>query len=139
MGVKTATIVLQTKGEVEIVDITTEVQNKVIESEIVNGIVVVFVPGSTVGVTTVEYEPGLLHDLPASLDRLFPRNLRYAHDETWHDGNGHSHIRATYLRQSYTIPIIDRKLILGTWQQLVLVEVDIRPRNRKIILQILGE
>ncbi|MHA2060083.1 MAG: secondary thiamine-phosphate synthase enzyme YjbQ [Candidatus Ranarchaeia archaeon] len=139
MAVETRTFSVKTKGEIQVIDITSDVQKIVSASEIKNGIVVVFVSGSTAGITTLEYEPGLVFDLPTALERLFPKSIRYKHEETWHDGNGHSHIRASFLRQSYTIPVVDRQLTLGTWQQVVFVELDVKPRTRKVIVQILGD
>ncbi|MHA2407350.1 MAG: secondary thiamine-phosphate synthase enzyme YjbQ [Candidatus Ranarchaeia archaeon] len=139
MTVETTTFSVKTQGEVQVIDITSDVQKIVSKSKIENGLVVVFVSGSTAGITTLEYEPGLVFDLPAALERLFPKGIRYKHEETWHDGNGHSHIRASFLRQSYTIPVVDRQLTLGTWQQVVFVELDVKPRTRKVIVQIVGD
>ena len=98
-----------------------------------------FVTGSTAGVTTIEFEPGLLEDLPAAFERLAPQGLRYRHDETWHDGNGHSHVRASLLGPSLLVPFEDGRLLLGTWQQIVLVDFDNRPRRREIVVQLQGE
>ncbi|HZY94100.1 MAG TPA: secondary thiamine-phosphate synthase enzyme YjbQ [Candidatus Bathyarchaeia archaeon] len=103
-----------------------------------NGIIVLFLPGSTAALTTIEYEPGLLHDFPAMLDRIAPSNIPYEHENHWHDGNGHSHVRASLLGPDLTIPLQDGKLVLGTWQQIVFIELDIRPRNREIIIQLIG-
>jgi len=123
---------------VQIIDITDIVNRALDESEIENGIVTVFVPGSTAAVTTIEYEPGLLKDLPAALERLFPKDIQYEHEKRWHDGNGHSHVRAAFLGPSLTIPFRNKRMMLGTWQQLVFVELDNKPRSRRIILQIIG-
>jgi len=128
-----------TKGEVEIIDLTGKVNNAVRESAVKDGIVTIFVPGATGAVTTIEYEPGLLHDLPAALERLFPQGIEYEHEARWHDGNGHSHVRAAFLGPSLTVPFKDQQLMLGTWQQVVFVELDNRPRSRRVILQIMGE
>lgn len=120
-------------------DITDMVQKAVSESKAVSGIVTVFVPGATGAVTTIEYEPGLLKDFPRVLERVSPKNMDYEHELRWHDGNGHSHCRASLLGPSLTVPFTQKKLLLGTWQQIVFVELDVRPRNRSVILQIIGE
>jgi secondary thiamine-phosphate synthase enzyme len=99
----------------------------------------VFIPGDTGAVTTIEYEPGLLQDLPDAMDRLFPRNIRYQHQERWHDGNGHSHVRASFLGPSLNVPFKNKKLILGTWQQIVFLELDNSARQRKVIVQMVGD
>ncbi len=138
MVVVTKEVHLRTEGEVQIIDITDIVNRALDESEIENGIVTVFVPGSTAAVTTIEYEPGLLNDLPAALERLFPKDIQYEHEKRWHDGNGHSHVRAAFLGPSLTIPFRNKRMMLGTWQQLAFVELDNKPRSRKIILQIIG-
>jgi secondary thiamine-phosphate synthase enzyme len=99
-----------------------------------------FVVGSTAAITTTEYEPGLVnHDIKAAFEKIAPANGRYEHEETWHDDNGHSHVRASLLGPSLTVPIVDGKLTLGTWQQIVLIDFDTRPRNRQVICQIIGE
>ncbi len=139
MGVYTQEIELNTKGEVDIVDISSNVEEIVKKSKIKNGIAVVFCIGSTCAVSTVEYEPGLKKDLPEALERLFPKNMYYHHEETWHDGNGHSHVRSSFLKPDLTVPIIDGKLTLGTWQQIIFLELDVRKRSRKIIVQVLGD
>lgn len=128
-----------TKGEVEIVDLTSKVDKIVKTSKIKNGIVCVFCPGSTGAITTIEYEPGLLDDLPKALERLFPKNITYRHHLRWHDGNGHSHVRASFIGPSISIPLINGNLTLGTWQQIVFVELDNRARSRKVIVQITGD
>jgi len=138
MSVVTEELHFDTKGEVEIVDITDKVNSKLRESSIEDGIVTIFVPGSTGALTTIEYEPGLLQDLPAALERLFPKGIDYAHELRWHDGNGHSHIRASFLGPSLTVPFRNNKMLLGTWQQVVFVELDNKRRSRRIILQIVG-
>ena len=130
---------IKTKGEVDIVDITSDVQKIVSKSKIKDGIVCVFVPGSTGSITTVEYEPGLMQDLPEALEKIAPKDIYYKHHETWHDDNGHSHVRASLMGPSKSFPIRNGKLLHGTWQQLVFVEFDTRPRNRNIIVQIVGE
>lgn len=130
---------IETRGEVDIVDITDDIQNLVKKSKIKNGIVCVFVPGSTGSVTTIEYEPGLMKDLPRALQKIAPKGEHYDHHETWHDDNGHSHVRASLVGPSLTIPIKNGNLIHGTWQQIVFVELDTSPRNRNISVQIVGE
>ncbi len=130
---------LSTAGEVDIIDITGMVQSVVDRSGIKNGIALVFVIGSTGAVTTIEYEPGLKKDLPAALERLFPKNINYEHEKTWHDGNGHSHIRASFLKPDLCVPIVDGNLVLGTWQQIVFVELDVRRRHRRVAVQIVGD
>jgi len=139
MQVVTKELQFTTKGEVEIIDLTGKVNTAVRASGVKDGIVTIFVPGATGAVTTIEYEPGLLHDLLAALERLFPRGLEYEHEMRWHDGNGHSHVRAAFLGPSLTVPFKDQQLMLGTWQQTVFVELDNRPRSRRVILQIMGE
>jgi secondary thiamine-phosphate synthase enzyme len=139
MSVYFEEIQIQTQGEVDIVDITDDVQKVVTKSKIQQGIVCVFVPGSTGTVTTIEYEPGLQQDFPAALEKIAPKNQYYQHHETWHDDNGHSHVRASLMGPSTTLPIQKGKLLHGTWQQLVFVEFDTRSRQRKIMIQIVGE
>jgi secondary thiamine-phosphate synthase enzyme len=128
-----------TKHEGDIVDITGYVQKAIKKSRLKDGIACVFVPGATGAVTTIEYESGLLQDMPDALDRLFPRDIQYQHQLRWHDGNGHSHVRASFIGPSLTVPFKDEKLILGTWQQIVFLELDNSARRRKIIVQLLGE
>ncbi len=130
---------LTTAGEVDIIDITPMVQSIVDRSGIRNGMVLVFVIGSTGAVTTIEYEPGLKKDLPAALERLFPKSIPYEHEKTWHDGNGHSHIRASFLKPDLCVPIVDGTLVLGTWQQIVFVELDVRERKRRVAVQVMGD
>jgi len=130
-------ITLETSGEGDIIDITQEVEKVVKNSGIMNGIVHVFCPGSTGAITTIEYEEGLLHDLPAALERIAPKNAYYRHEERWHDGNGHSHVRASIIGCDITIPFENGKLMTGTWQQIVFVECDVRARKRRIIVSVL--
>ena len=139
MTIITKTISFQTKGEDDIIDLTDDVIQAVNTTKLDNGIITVFVPGSTGAITTIEYEPGLLIDLPKCLDRLSPKSLSYEHDKRWHDGNGHSHVRASIIGPSLTVPFVERNLTLGTWQQIVFIELDARSRARKIIIQIIGE
>jgi len=139
MTVITKTIQVKTKGEDDIIDITKQTSKVIESSEIKNGTVTIFVSGSTAALTTIEYEPGLLSDFPKMLERVAPKNIDYGHDQRWHDGNGHSHVRASLLGPSLTIPFSNRNLMLGTWQQIVLLELDTRSRERNLVLQILGE
>jgi secondary thiamine-phosphate synthase enzyme len=139
MKVLSDTIQLHSAGEGDIIDMTTQLSTIVKESKIRNGTVTIFVSGSTAAVTTIEYEPGLVHDFPEMLSRIVPKEIEYEHDNTWHDGNGHSHVRSSLIGPSITIPILSGKLTLGTWQQVVLLEMDTRSRNRTVILQIMGE
>jgi secondary thiamine-phosphate synthase enzyme len=139
LTVVTESISVKTKGEVDIIDLTDQVEEKVSNSGLKNGIVTVFVPGSTGALTTIEYEPGLLEDLPAAFERLAPQNISYEHEKRWHDGNGHSHVRASILGPSLTVPFNDAKLILGTWQQIIFIELDVRSRARNLVVQLIGE
>ena len=139
MAIITKTIAFNSHGENDMIDITLDVEEAVKASTLRDGIVTIFVSGSTAAVTTIEYEPGLKKDFPQMLARIVPREIEYEHDNTWHDGNGHSHVRASLIGPSLTVPFKNRSLILGTWQQIVLIEMDIRPRKRSIILQMMGE
>ncbi len=130
---------IKTRKETEIVDITDDVQNVVAKSKIKNGIACVFVSGSTGAVTNMEYEPGLMKDLPDALERIAPKDMYYKHHETWHDDNGHSHVRASLIGPSITVPVKDGEIVHGTWQQIVFIEFDTSPRNRKIVIQIVGD
>ena len=130
---------LQTIHEGELIDITNHVQNTIKESKSSDGVAFLFVPGSTAALTTIEFEPGLEKDFPAALERLAPKTLPYEHEKTWHDGNGHSHVKASLLGPDLTIPFQNGKLTLGTWQQIVLVELDTGPRDRTVIIQLLAE
>ena len=138
MTVFTKNTQIKSKSENDIIEITDEVTKTVKESKIQNGAVVVFVVGSTAAITTIEYEPGLQKDFPEMLSRMAPKDIEYAHDNTWHDGNGHSHVRASLIGPGITIPFVEGHLTLGTWQQIVLIEMDTRPRERKIIIQVIG-
>jgi secondary thiamine-phosphate synthase enzyme len=139
MTVITKTTSIKTRGENDMIDITGQTSKAVEESKLKDGIVTVFVSGSTAAITTIEYEPGLAQDFPEMLSRIVPKDIEYEHDNTWHDGNGHSHVRASLIGPSLTIPFKDGDLTLGTWQQVVLLETDTRKRERKIIIQIIGE
>jgi secondary thiamine-phosphate synthase enzyme len=139
MRIYTAKKVVSTKGHNDCIDITDEASDALRLSNIRNGQACVSVIGSTAAITTMEYEPGLIHDLKASVERLFPENLKYAHHEAAGDDNGFSHLRASFLGPSITIPVMDGKLALGTWQQIILLDCDTRPRMRTYLIQILGD
>jgi secondary thiamine-phosphate synthase enzyme len=139
MSIITKTIAVNSHGENHMTNITRETEDAVKASRLQDGIVTIFVSGSTAAVTTIEYEPGLKKDFPKMLARIAPREIEYEHDNTWHDGNGHSHVRASLIGPSLTVPFKSRNLMLGTWQQIVLIEMDIRPRQRNIVLQMIGE
>ena len=139
MKVYQGEIEVKTKGENDMVDLTDEIQRIVRESGVREGIACVFVPGSTGAVTTIEYEPGLMKDMPAVLERIAPRDEYYHHHETWHDYNGHSHVRASIIGPSLTIPITNGEIVHGTWQQIVFMEMDVRSRHRRILVKVLGE
>ncbi len=137
--VVTKKISLQSKGHGDIVDITHEVAEQVARADIASGTVTLFVAGSTAGITTIEFEPGLVSDFKEAWQRLAPDNIAYSHDSAWGDGNGYSHVRASLLGASLVIPFKDKRLALGTWQQVVLVDFDNRPRSRQVVVQIMGE
>jgi secondary thiamine-phosphate synthase enzyme len=139
LSVRHLEIRLATRGEGDLHDLTGRVEESIASSRINEGTVTVFVPGSTAGVTTIEFESGLLEDFPAAFERFAPRDSRYAHDERWHDGNGHSHVRASLLGPSLTVPVRKGRPVLGTWQQIVLVDFDNRPRERDILVTVMGE
>ena len=135
----TGEISLRTQGDGEILDITAKVQKHVTDSGITNGIANIFINHSTIGITTVEFEPGLVADLDKLWERLVPKNIPYGHDALWGDGNGYAHVRASLLGASLTVPFTDKKLVLGPWQQIIIVDFDNRPRNRTVIVQVMGE
>lgn len=139
MAVITRYIERQTSGYADMHDLTGEVQSHVHDSGLSAGTVTVFVPGSTAGVTTIEFEPGLKKDLPEVLEQIAPSGRRYHHDATWGDGNGFSHIRASLIGPSLVVPFRDGDLILGTWQQIILLDFDNRSRRRRVVVQIMGE
>ncbi len=132
-------ISFQTQGDCDIIDITQKVDAIVKESKLVTGICTVFCSGSTGALTTIEYENGLLRDFPDAMERIAPKNIEYAHDQRWGDGNGHSHVRASIVGPGLTIPFVNRKLTLGTWQQVIFVDYDNRPRSRNLEIVIIGE
>lgn len=139
MPVITKTISIRSKGEGDMIDITPETSEILNQSKLRDGIVTVFVAGSTASITTIEFEPGLKQDFPNMLSRIVPKDMEYQHENMWHDGNGHSHVKASLIGPSLTIPFKDNTLLLGTWQQIVLLEMDIEKRERRVILQIIGE
>ena len=139
MTVESQIVRLATQKEGEILGITDKVQTIVENGTIQNGVVFLFVPGSTAALTTIEYEPGLQVDLPAMLERIAPRDGSYEHEKRWHDGNGHSHVRASLIGPDLSVPFERKKLMLGTWQQIVVIEFDVRPRDRTIIVHSIGE
>jgi secondary thiamine-phosphate synthase enzyme len=138
--VVTRKIQVSTEGNGQILDITQQVQEAVTESGVKAGTVTLFVVGSTAGITTTEYEPGLVnHDIKAAFEKIAPENGRYEHEETWNDDNGHSHVRASLLGPSLTVPVVEGRLTLGRWQQIVLIDFDTSARSRQVICQIVGE
>ena len=140
MAVETHRVSLTSQGHSEVIDITPQVADRLAEGSVRNGVVTLFVVGSTAALTTTEYEPGLVEtDLKALYERLAPEDGDYDHEATWNDDNGHSHCRATLTGPSLTIPLVDGKLTLGTWQQIILLDFDTRPRQREVIVQVLGE
>lgn len=131
---------VETKGHNHVLNITDEVSRAVGSSELANGVATVFVVGSTAGISTTEYEPGLAkRDLAVAFEGIAPQNAEYLHEQTWHDDNGHSHVRATLLGPSITVPVVDGGLTLGTWQQIILIDFDTRPRQREVVVQIIGD
>lgn len=139
MPVTTVYQSVDSHGHGHILDITSNVAEAVRSSELAQGVATVFVTGSTAALTTVEFEPGLVHDLTAAFERLYPRAIDYRHHETWDDDNGHSHVRATMLGPSLAVPFVDAQLTLGTWQQIILVDFDTRARSREYVVQLIGE
>ena len=139
MTVKTVTIQTNTSGHADMIDITPQVNNRVSESGLENGIVTIFCPSSTSGLTTIEYESGCLSDLERLFNEIVDPNRNYAHNAKWGDGNGHSHVRAALLGPSLTVPFVSGRLTLGTWQQIIFVDFDNRSRRRELVLQVIGE
>ena len=129
---------IKTRGHGDMHDLTDQVARAVDESGVKTGIVNVFNVGSTASIGTIEFEPGLRADMPAVLDKLIPPSRNYGHEQAWHDGNGHSHLQATLLGPSLTVPIADGKLVLGTWQQIFHLECDVRGRERSVVVTIIG-
>lgn len=139
MPVRTFSLSLSTRGNADIHDITDQVAGKIAQSGLKDGTVTVFCPSSTSGVTTIEFESGAVSDLKRLFDEIIPLNREYAHNARWGDGNGHSHVRASLLGASLTVPFIDGRLTLGTWQQIIYVDFDTRPRRRELTVQVIGE
>lgn len=139
MSIITKVITVSSNGEGDMIDMTRQTDESIKASGLQDGIVTIFVSGSTASITTIEYEVGLKKDFPKMLARIAPSEIEYEHDNTWHDANGHSHVRASLVGPSLTVPFKNKSLMLGTWQQIVLLEMDTRPRERKIVLQIVGE
>lgn len=130
---------INTSGENEMIDITGDVRLILKDSGAAEGSILIFVPGATGAITTIEFEPGLIKDFPELMEKLIPENMNYLHNETWHDGNGHSHLRASLVGPSLTVPVIDGEPALGTWQQIIFLEFDNKPHQRRIIVQVSGE
>jgi len=139
MPVSTQSFTIETGGNTDVLDITPQVTRALERSDLQDGIATVFISGSTGGITTVEFEPGLRRDLPEIMDKLIPAGRPYHHDDTWHDGNGHAHLRSSLVGTSFTVPFVGGRLILGTWQQIVFLDFDNRPRRREILVQLVGE
>lgn len=139
MPVKTFSLSISTRGNADIQDITDQIASRVMQSGLKDGTVTIFCPSSTSALTTIEYESGALSDLRRLFDETIPADREYAHNERWHDGNGHSHVRAALLGPSITIPFVEGQLTLGTWQQVIYVDFDNRPRQRELIVQLIGE
>lgn len=137
--IATEYINLSTRGFTDIIDITGDVEKKISQSGLTKGVVTVFVPGATGGLTTIEYEPGLLKDLPKALEKIAPEEGHYHHHETWNDGNGSAHIRAALMGPSISAPFLKGKMTLGTWQQVIFCDFDNKARSRRLIVQIIGE
>ena len=135
----TDSIAVSTNGDAEVVNLTPQLTELLHTHSLKHGHSIVFVSGSTAAITTIEYEPGLLKDLPATFERLVPKDAHYFHEEAWHDGNGHSHVRASLVGCSLTVPFKDGRLMLGTWQQVVLIDFDNRPRQREVVVQLWGD
>lgn len=139
MTVKTITINVNTRGNADILDITGQVSSAVSESQLKDGVATIFTPSSTSGLTTIEYESGCLSDLKRLFDEIIDPGRHYAHNARWGDGNGHSHVRAALLGASFSVPFVDRRLTLGTWQQIIFVDFDNRARRRELVVQLIGE
>ena len=140
MAVESHRFTIPTKGNTDVIDLSAEIGSSLGKGAIRDGAVTVFVVGSTATISTTEFEPGLVtRDLKHAYEQLAPENARYLHEETWHDDNGHSHVRATISGPSISVPLVDGKLTLGTWQQIILIDFDTRPRRREIVVQVIGE
>lgn len=139
MTVRSMFIQCNTRGNADIIDISGQVSACIQESGIKDGIITIFCPSSTSAVTTIEYEPGCLSDLWRALDELASPRREYAHDQAWGDGNGHSHLRAALVKASLTVPFVDARMMLGTWQQIIFIDFDNRPRRRELVVQVMGD
>jgi len=139
MAVETRTVVFTTEAEMDVVDVTKDIADLLTESSLSEGILTVFVAGSTGAVTTMEFEPGLVRDMQDLFEKLAPRDHYYHHEERWHDKNGHSHVRASLIGASVTVPFRDKRMMLGTWQQIVFFDFDVRARERELVVQIVGD
>jgi secondary thiamine-phosphate synthase enzyme len=139
MKIVSSELEFKTTGQTDIIDISREVQEGVLQSGVQDGNIVLFISGSTAALTTIEFESGVLHDLRKAIERLAPKDIPYEHDRKWGDGNGYSHVRAAIMGPSLIIPIRGGTLLLGTWQQIVLLDFDNRPRRRRVTVQIMGE
>jgi len=139
MPVKTERISIKSKGHSDVLDITARLEDAVSGSGLKNGVATAFVIGSTAALSTIEYEPGLVHDIVVALEKVAPKRGEYKHHERWNDDNGHSHVRATLMGPSLVIPFVQKKLTLGTWQQVVLIDFDTQPRQREVVIQMIGE
>lgn len=139
MKIYSTTLQIKTRGRSDIIDITDRVVEKLHSAQIINGSLLLFIPGSTAALTTIEAESGLMNDLRSAIERIAPETITYEHDRRWGDGNGYAHVRAALIGPSLNIPVINKRIFLGTWQQIILLDFDNRPRNREIILQIIGE
>jgi len=137
--VVTESISFSTRGNGEVVDITQQVAGRVADTELSDGTVTIFSPSATSSLTTIEYESGVVFDLQTLFDRLVPQDIEYRHNLRWGDGNGHSHVRAALFGPSLTVPFVNKRLTLGTWQQIVFLDFDVRPHDRELVLQLIGE
>jgi len=135
----TKSFTVQTRGHTDVIDITPECQELIEKSGLNSGIITVFNPGSTGGISTIEYEPNLVKDLKGSLEVIAPSDKVYEHSKTWHDDNGSSHIRSTFMGPSLSVPFVEGELTLGTWQQIIFCDFDTRPRKRRLVVQLIGE
>ena len=139
VAVYTEHLSVKTKGYTDIINLTPGIKKFVEQNKLIEGQILVFINGSTAAISSIEYEPGLLQDIPDALEKIAPMNVRYHHDDTWHDGNGYAHVRSTFIGSSFTVPVVNGKLVLGTWQQIILLDFDNGPRNRNVTLQFIGE
>jgi secondary thiamine-phosphate synthase enzyme len=138
MKIVTSEFQLETTGRTDIIDISGEAQEKVLQSGVQDGTIILFISGSTAALTTIEFESGVVNDLRQAVERIVPQDIPYEHDRRWGDGNGYSHVRAALLGPSLSIPVKRGRLLLGTWQQIVLLDFDNRPRGRRITVQVMG-